>query len=439
MSTVQRSPRNVARKPARSTIVVLIVGAALGIFLSLSVIDEAIEDEATAAADTVGTSLTVRAEGRGSGGGFFGTTPDPIAVDLIPLIELTDGVTSVDAVATQTIRPQFDRSSGIPPDREALWAGFLTVQGMTTSGEPFLADGSDCDLVGGRGLVASADASMVMVIGAAAADYRSLDLGDAFDINGDAYEVVGIFTSSTFSGNTTAIVLFKPMIATWNLSGPTSLVVEASGVGVVSAVQADRQTLVGEDREVVTASNTETETLQAHIDASAGSSSVGAWLALSTGVIVLVFLMALVTRERAREVGVMKALGFGSGRIIQQFIAESLALAAAGFVVALLFALVAGPALPGMLVESTRDDAEGGSDSSDQLPAADSGGRRGGGFLGGATAATGTSSLEEVAFRLTPQVLLTTLATAMDVGALGALYPVTKAVRLQPAEALRHE
>lgn len=439
MSTLHRAIRNVARKPARSAIVVLIVGASLGIFLSMSVIGEAIESEALAVAGSIDTSLTVRAAGSGSGGGLLGAEPVPVDVGLIPLIELTDGVERVDAVALQTVRPAFDRAQGGTIDREALRAQFLTVQGVTVGGDPFLQDGSDIELVAGRVLAEDDHDVQVVLLGSDAADRRGLGLNGSLEINGDAYTVVGVFDSTTFSGNTTAIVPLDPMLSTWNLTGPTSLVVHADDVGAVASVERDLAALVGDDYEVVTASDTETEMLQSHIDSIAGSSAIGSWLALSTGLLVLVFLMILVTRERTREIGVMKALGFNSGRIIQQLLAESVALATGGFVVALLFAVLAGPALSGILVDSTRDDADGSGDGA----AAETAGARSGrpglpGFTSASTAAA-TSSLEDVAFHLSADLVLSTLAVALVVGALGGLYPVLKAVRLQPAEALRYE
>lgn len=103
---------------------------------------------------------------------------------------------------------------------------------------------------------------------------------------------------------------------------------------------------------------------------------------------------------RTREIGTLRALGFGRLRIVSAFLAESIALAFVGGIAGCILALP---------------------------------------VHGLSTGTTNFSSFSEVAFkfRITPQLLVGGLIFAMVMGAIGGLLPAIRAARIPVARALR--
>jgi putative ABC transport system permease protein len=120
-----------------------------------------------------------------------------------------------------------------------------------------------------------------------------------------------------------------------------------------------------------------------------------AGLIVVTGVLVVALTMSASVRERTREIGIFRAIGFRSSHIFTIIITESILVSALGGIVGyhsgLLASSIAAPLLIGSAVDS--------------------------------------------AWQL-PTLLTATLITAAT-GGLASLYPAIKAANLDPAEALR--
>jgi putative ABC transport system permease protein len=103
---------------------------------------------------------------------------------------------------------------------------------------------------------------------------------------------------------------------------------------------------------------------------------------------------------RTREIGTLRALGFGRLRIITAFLVESMALAFLGGIIGCVLALP---------------------------------------VHGLSTGTTNFSSFSEVAFkfRITPQLLVGGVIFAIAMGAIGGLLPALRAARIPVARALR--
>lgn len=123
-----------------------------------------------------------------------------------------------------------------------------------------------------------------------------------------------------------------------------------------------------------------------------------ALLALGIGGAGMMNTMGMSVFERTREIGVLRALGWRKGRVLEMILRESLALSLAGGAGGLVTAL----ALIALL-------------NRHPLMA---------GFIKA---------------RFSPELLLQALITAFVLGTVGGLYPAWRASRLQPVEALRYE
>lgn len=121
--------------------------------------------------------------------------------------------------------------------------------------------------------------------------------------------------------------------------------------------------------------------------------------AITAGLIVL-FMMFYTVKERVREIGTLKALGFTGASVMSQFVMEGTIIGFIGGAIGIVIALVAAPFLSDVLLPSSEVYAS-----------------------------------SSVSLWL---VLLAVCMTAI-LGALGSIYPAWDASRKSPVEAMRHE
>jgi putative ABC transport system permease protein len=129
----------------------------------------------------------------------------------------------------------------------------------------------------------------------------------------------------------------------------------------------------------------------------------------ATSLIVL-FVMLYTVRERTKEIGTLKAIGFSNWNVMSQFMLEGVLLSMLAGVVGVAIGTVAAPFLSSIL-----------------LPAVNP--------FGGANGAASSSS----AVVVDPMLMLMAFGVAVLLGALGSLYPAWRASRTRPAEAMRYE
>jgi putative ABC transport system permease protein len=127
---------------------------------------------------------------------------------------------------------------------------------------------------------------------------------------------------------------------------------------------------------------------------------------LATSLIVL-FVMLYTVKERTKEIGTLKAIGFSNSTVMSQFMLEGILLSMIAGVVGIAIGSIAAPTLASVL-----------------LPSGVSGTTR----FGGLAVAT-----------LTPELVLLCFGVAILLGTLGSLYPAWRAAKIRPAEAMRYE
>ena len=134
---------------------------------------------------------------------------------------------------------------------------------------------------------------------------------------------------------------------------------------------------------------------------------------VATSLIVL-FVMLYTVRERTKEIGTLKAIGFSNLNIMSQFMLEGVILSFIAGVVGVAIGVIVTPTLSGLL-----------------LPAVNAG-------FGGAFARA-SGMVSTVSGTITPELVFIALGGAVVLGALGTLYPAWRASRTSPMEALRYE
>ena len=145
-------------------------------------------------------------------------------------------------------------------------------------------------------------------------------------------------------------------------------------------------------------------------------------LALVATCMIVLFTMVYAVRERTKEVGVLKAIGFSNRDVLKQFLAEGLIICVVAGVVGVIIGNLAAPFLSAALLpQSTQQTTLSGR----------------GVFVRGppGTEAANTA----VQFSPDPYITMAAFAVAVVMGIVGSLYPAWKASRISPMEALRYE
>ena len=139
---------------------------------------------------------------------------------------------------------------------------------------------------------------------------------------------------------------------------------------------------------------------------------------LATSLIVL-FVMLYTVKERTKEIGTLKAIGFSNSTVMGQFMLEGILLSVIAGVVGIAIGMVAAPTIASSLLPSVGGGA--------RLPT-------------GAVVISGTTRFGGLAVAtLTPELVLLGFGVAILLGTIGSLYPAWRAAKIRPAEAMRYE
>jgi len=264
--------------------------------------------------------------------------------------------------------------------------------------------------------------------------YFGVGVGDSVTILGQSFTVVGIYSPSSVADTQTLYVnLSDAQTITNNTGYITSLTVFAQNSGDVSSVASEISALhpeltvtTAQTRE--SALSTEEATYNTELaSANASDSQTNntaieeiVVVVLATSLIVL-FVMLYTVKERTKEIGTLKAIGFSNSTVMGQFMLEGVLLSMIAGVVGIAIGMVAAPTIASTLLHSSVGAA----------PSA----------TAGATFISGTTRFGALTVQasLTPELVLLGFGVAILLGTLGSLYPAWRAAKIRPAEAMRYE
>jgi ABC-type lipoprotein release transport system permease subunit len=155
--------------------------------------------------------------------------------------------------------------------------------------------------------------------------------------------LIGIYASGYVFGDLQLFMPLDTLKALYRAEGLSWLYVTVDSADHLEAVVARIEAMLGEIADVFAPTNAAVfERTTAHaIDVVA---QVGTALAFGLMLIVVFFTMLLVVRERAREIGTLKALGASDAGIVTQFLSEAIALSLVGGVLGVILFLAIGNA-----------------------------------------------------------------------------------------------
>lgn len=148
---------------------------------------------------------------------------------------------------------------------------------------------------------------------------------------------------------------------------------------------------------------------------------------VATSLIVLIVMLYTV-RERTKEIGTLKAIGFSNWNVMSQFMLEGILLSLVAGIVGIGIGIVAAPTLSGLLLPHVGSLF---GSSTTRFGA--------GGYTPANVVAGGATGAGNVTAVLSPELMVAALIGATVLGALGSLYPAWRASRTRPAEAMKYE
>lgn len=405
MSTVVRGLRNILRNATRSLLVVLLVAVSVAVFVAMSQTHAATSELAARLRTESATLIQVTPPGVPAGGGGEITLPQAWAADI-------KRIPNVVRVETYLRKQFWDNSkqfamgalTGVEPGATLR----LSAMGGFT-GSPRLIEG--------RALSPEDSSQPVAVIGQVFARQQNVRVGDELvlsaailrgrgraDPNTQALRarVVGVFSTGVVYGDNQ---IFVPLdIAQRALGKPgqaTGFAVTASQAEYVTQVEAAIKALLEGRADVLSEKGT-AQLAAESMDQVSRSTLLTAMASAVVAALVIFLTMALVTRERTHEIGVLKAIGASDAHVAFQFAAETVGIAALGGLLGIGIAAVAGSGLIAMV-----------------------------------SAALGAPPAVQLGFSVPPRLTAGAFGLAVAIGVLGSLYPAIRAARLRPSEALR--
>lgn len=394
MSAIVRGLRNPLRNRVRAAAAVLLLAAVIGLFAVLIQGALLTRTQIESLEANVRTVIELREAGAFGTGGFGGDRPagaQDFSVSTLEMARRIPSARHITRIEEYVHAPQIDPSR---PNAYAMIIGLRPGAPMRAIGE---VDYENARIVAGRGLDAADQEGNVAVVGRLYARERlgieaaENSLPEAtLTLNGAALRVIGVYATGNDFGDNHVFVPLEAFRRIYQPGGKLSKIrVTVDSVANVEAVAAGLRRLPGVD--AVTAAE-QVATAKTALASMAAATFYGALLLFAIGGVLVVFVMALATRERVREIGTLKAIGASNAEIAKQFIAET-------FVIVLL----AGIGAVGVAALAVRMLEAG---------------------LG-------------LALALDRGVVFLIAAGGFAFAALGSLYPIIKGVRLSPVEAMR--
>lgn len=405
MSLVRRAIRNVARSRARAIGVAAIVGIALSMFLILSQIDSNISASVARVRSALKDVVTIQA----AGSGFSLSTH--VTGNIVPEVRNVSGVASVQRILLDlpNVSASGGPGAGGPPANFTLYEGIDTTSNVTLFGG--LVGSTSLSVSAGRMLEASDENTSNVVVGSGYATNHGVGVGSTISVNGTEANVVGIFSTGASFTDGTVILPYPLAASAFSVKGPNLIYVLVRSSNYVDFVVNTLRSELGSGYDVESAGQLGGGFGNA-LSSILSSTQFESYAALAVGGAVMVVTTALVMSRRTKEIGLLKAFGFSNGKITRQLSLEGLILASFGLPIALVATVWLGPTVA-------------------QFVAGSGGGPGGMRFAGG--------FLGSISFGLTGTEVLLGVLVTVGFGLVGSAYPMLRALRLKPAEALRHD
>ena len=394
MGAIRRGLRNPFRNLVRTAVAVLLLALVVGL-LALMVQAAFLSRHQIGRLEArVRTLIELREAGAFGTGGFGADKPigeKDFSIDTLEKVKRIPHASHIARIEEYVYATQIDPSK---ENAYAMVIGMRPGAAMRAIGE---IDYENARMIAGRGLQEEDIDKLVAVVGKLYAEQRLglVELtegalaGKEVSLNGKPFRVVGVYTTDNDFGDNH---VFIPLAAFRETFRPGKklgkIFVYVDSVANVEKVVEELKTITEAD--VVTTPEA-VSTARTTLGGIAATSIFGSIVLFAVGGVLVSFVMVLITKERIREIGTLKAIGASNTEVVGQFLAEVFALTLMAGAGALPLAYLSRPFL-----------------------------RR---ALG-------------LALEVDRGVFLLIVVSCFLFGAIGSLYPIVKGLRLAPVEAM---
>jgi putative ABC transport system permease protein len=264
----------------------------------------------------------------------------------------------------------------------------------------------------------------VVVLSEENANHWGVNVGATVNILGQSFKVIGIHGTSGISDVSTAFMsLEDAQRITGNFGNVTTLKVFVNSTQEVSAVSglisqgypeltvSTSQSLVSIISGMQSQADKQLQQAQNTLNQIQSTALVEIIVSVVATSAIVLLLMLYTVRERTKEIGTLKAIGFSNWNVMSQFMLEGMLLSLFGGIVGVAIGMIGATSLSSLLLPRVVSPF-------------------------GASAVAGAAS---VCVGISPELMLIGLGAAILLGSLGSVYPAWKAARIRPAEAMRYE
>lgn len=327
-----------------------------------------------------------------------------------------DGVKSYSNNGTMIVRP----------DNDPLPANYsqpVPIVGTSDASNPTSVSATSLKVTDGVVIDGKKDSNEAMV-GASLAAENKLTVGSTFTIYESTFKVAGIFDGGTESANSFIVI---PLPTQQRLSGHEgevmSVFVTVDSLKNLSSTTAAIKSTLGSSADVSSLADKANEALEP-LNSVERISLYGLIGAVMAGAIIILLTMVMIVRERKREIGVMKAIGFSNMRIMAQFMAEAVTFTMLGAAAGLALGILGGKPITAALLN--------GSNSPNGAPTM-------GGFGGDFVPHGISQSIQQTQAQIGFDVIFYGLGAALLIAIIGSALASFFIARIQPSEVLRSE
>ena len=305
------------------------------------------------------------------------------------------------------------------------------VTSYTIEGIPLTSDLIDnysiltTNITAGRNLLAG-DSGVVLLSENNSA-YFGAGVGDTVSILGQDFTVIGIHGTSSASDRLTLYMnLSDAQVVTNNTGYITSLRVFTQNSDIVTQVSSAISTLhpeltvtTGQERltqlqTLQTTYNSALASAQASIAQTQTTAMEEIVVVVAATSLIVLFVMLYTVRERTKEIGTLKAIGFSNSTVMGQFLLEGVLLSVIAGAVGIVIGTFAAPTISSLLLPTVS-------------------------LFGSAGAQVARSAAPVAAVSVNLELILIAFGASVALGALGSLYPAWRAAKIRPAEAMKYE
>ncbi len=377
--------KNLTRRPIRTSLTVLGLAVAVGSMIALLGISDNVERGVTDSFERRGVDLVAMEKGKPN------QTDSDIDEKIVERVLQIEGIESVDVALAGLI--DVTRGSG------------ATIPALSFGWPPSNGGFKDLKILQGRKLEAG-DVAKAM-LGFNIASHLKMNVGDQVVLQGEPFEVIGVFESFTVFENGAVITLLdeaQRLASRPNRISGFSVRVKKSTGDLAAKVEDVRLKIEALKDSDGRPTRIAAQTVRDYVDDSSHIKILRAlvWMvsviAIAISIISMLNTMVMAVLERTQEIGILRAIGWTRARIIKMILGESILIGLAAGVIGTIGALVATHTL---------------------------------------AASPRVSGFIEpgVSFR----VILQGFALTALIGILGGAYPAFRAARLLPTEAIRHD